>query len=100
MTIARRVAPSAVAASARPHKRSCTPRKVKRLGRLEAALGLGIAKHVRRDPGQFGHGGVGPAAAVKEAVNFVHDLAQGAQGGQLAGDPPQGAGRKRDAANT
>jgi hypothetical protein len=75
------------------------PRKVKRLGRLEAALGLGIAKHVHRDPGQFGQGGVGPAATVKQAVNFVHDLAQGAQGGQLA-DPPQGAGRKRHAANT
>jgi len=47
------------------------------------------AGHAPSEPGQFGQGGVGPAAAVKEAIRLVYNLAQDSQGRQAAGDPPQ-----------
>jgi len=33
------------------------------------------ASHTPPEPGQFGQGGVSPAAAVKEAIRLIHDLA-------------------------
>ena len=48
------------------------------------------AAHAAPQPGQFGQGGVGPTAAVKQAIDLVHDLPKRSQGGQAAGDPSQG----------
>ena len=60
------------------------------IGREQLAEGLADlpkTPHTQAQFGQFGQGRVRAAAAVEEAVNLVHDLAECAQLRQATGDP-------------
>ena len=64
--------------------------QVRREELLECSAHVLEAADPAPQAGQLRQGRVGAAAAVEQAIDFVHDLAQPAQMRQAAGDAPQG----------